>query len=180
MCKFITIKGFQIHRSLTMLLTNLLRKGQNRCTETRPNSIKSCPFELIARVHTYLFDSLINYIYIYMYIYIYVTFMGTSGVHKFYFTSDSAKASHVAWEHLDYDHTADAFLLDHAFIHRTKHPPGSGVATTPCNRIYRILQSNQAIPPGRWSIGKALQILFPHRNQINVDYWFGTKSCILF
>ena len=28
-----------------------------------------------------------------------VTFMGTSGVHKFHFTSDSAKASHVAWEH---------------------------------------------------------------------------------
>ena len=51
-----------------------------------------------------------------------VTFMGTSGVHKFDFTSDSAKASHVAWEHLDYDHTANAFLLDCAFIHCSKHP----------------------------------------------------------
>ena len=51
-----------------------------------------------------------------------VTFMGTSGVHKFHFTSDSAKASHVAWEHLDYDHTIDAFLLDHAFTHHSKHP----------------------------------------------------------
>ena len=48
--------------------------------------------------------------------------MGTSGVHKFHFTSDSAKASHVAWEHLDYDHTVDAFLLDHAFTHHGKHP----------------------------------------------------------
>ena len=45
-------------------LNHLLRKGQNRCTETCPNSIKSCPFKLIARVHTYLFDSLINLIYI--------------------------------------------------------------------------------------------------------------------
>ena len=48
--------------------------------------------------------------------------MGTSGVHKFHFIPDSAKASHVAWEHLNYDHTADAFLLDHAFIHCSKHP----------------------------------------------------------
>ena len=48
--------------------------------------------------------------------------MGTSGVHKFHFTSDSAKASHVAWEHLDYDHTTDAFLLDHTFTHQGKHP----------------------------------------------------------
>ena len=48
--------------------------------------------------------------------------MGTLGVHKFHFTSDSAEASHVAWEHLDYDHTANAFLLDHAFTHRSKNP----------------------------------------------------------
>ena len=40
------------------------------------------------------------------------TFLGTLGVHKFHFISYSAKASHVAWEHLDYDHTSDAFLLD--------------------------------------------------------------------
>ena len=51
-----------------------------------------------------------------------VTFMGTSGVHKFHFTSDSAKASHVAWEHLDYDHTTDAFILDCPFTHHSKHP----------------------------------------------------------
>ena len=51
-----------------------------------------------------------------------VTFMGTSGVHRFHFTSDSAQASHVTWEHLDYDHTTNAFLLDHAFTHRGKHP----------------------------------------------------------
>ena len=51
-----------------------------------------------------------------------VTFMGTSGVHKFHFTSDSAETSHVAWKHLDYDHTTDAFLLDCAFTHHSKHP----------------------------------------------------------
>ena len=50
-----------------------------------------------------------------------VTF-GTLGVHKFHFTSDSAKALHVAWEHLDYDHTTDAFLLDCAFTHCGKYP----------------------------------------------------------
>ena len=37
-----------------------------------------------------------------------ITLMGTSGVHKFHFTLDNTKASHVAWEHLDYDHTTDA------------------------------------------------------------------------
>ena len=63
MHKFLTIKSFQIHRSLTKLLTNSLRKGQNRCTEMHPNSIKSCPFELIAGVHTYLFDSHIDLIF---------------------------------------------------------------------------------------------------------------------
>ena len=82
--------------------------------------------------------------------------MGTSGVHKFHFTSDSAKAPQVAWEHLDYDHTTDAFLLDHAFTHRSKHPPGHGVTITQSNRMYGILQSYQAILPGRWRIGKAL------------------------
>ena len=51
-----------------------------------------------------------------------VTFMGTSDVHKFHFTSDSARASNVAWEHLDYDHTTNAFLLDCTFTHRGKHP----------------------------------------------------------
>ena len=48
--------------------------------------------------------------------------MGTLGVHTFNFTSDSAQASHVVWEHLDYDHITDAFLLDRAFTHRGKHP----------------------------------------------------------
>ena len=48
-----------------------------------------------------------------------VTFLG---VHKFHFTSDSAKACHVAWEHLDYDHTANTFLLDRGFTHCRKHP----------------------------------------------------------
>ena len=48
--------------------------------------------------------------------------MGTSGVYKFHFTSDSAQASHVAWKHLDYDHTTNAFLLDHTFTHHSKYP----------------------------------------------------------
>ena len=51
-----------------------------------------------------------------------VTFMGTSGVHKFHFTSDSAKTSHIAWEHLVFDHAANAFLLNCAFTHCGKHP----------------------------------------------------------
>ena len=51
-----------------------------------------------------------------------VSFMGTSGIHEFHFTTDSAEASHVAWEHIDYSHTSDAFLLERAFTHCGKHP----------------------------------------------------------
>ena len=51
-----------------------------------------------------------------------MTFMGTSGVHYFHFTLDSAKASHVAWEHADYPHTTDAFLLEWAFSRVGKRP----------------------------------------------------------
>ena len=51
-----------------------------------------------------------------------VAFMGTSGIHEFHFTLESAEASHVAWEHMDYEHTSDAFLLEHAFSHHRKHP----------------------------------------------------------
>ena len=48
--------------------------------------------------------------------------MATLGVHKFYFTSNTANASHISWEHLDYDHTNDGFLLDHTFTHHGSTP----------------------------------------------------------
>ena len=51
-----------------------------------------------------------------------VSFMGTSGIHEFHFTTDSAEASHVAWDDIDYNHTPDAFLLEGAFTHHGKHP----------------------------------------------------------
>ena len=50
-----------------------------------------------------------------------MTFRGTIGIHGFHFTLDSAKASHVAWEHIDYEHTSVAFLLE-SFSHNGKHP----------------------------------------------------------
>ena len=51
-----------------------------------------------------------------------VSFMGTTGIHEFHFTTDSAEASHVAWEHIDYNHTSDAFLLERTFTCHGKHP----------------------------------------------------------
>ena len=51
-----------------------------------------------------------------------MTFRGIIGIHWFHFTLDSAKASHVAWEHIDYEHTSVAFLLECAFSHNGKHP----------------------------------------------------------
>ena len=49
-------------------------------------------------------------------------FMGTSGIHDFHFTLDSAQASHIAWKHADYPHTTDAFLLEWAFSQVGKRP----------------------------------------------------------
>ena len=51
-----------------------------------------------------------------------VSFMGTTCIHEFHFTTDSAEASHVAWEHIDYNHTSDALLLERAFTYCGKHP----------------------------------------------------------
>ena len=34
-----------------------------------------------------------------------MSFMGTTGIHEFHFILDSAKASHIAWEHIDYEYT---------------------------------------------------------------------------
>ena len=48
--------------------------------------------------------------------------MGTTGIHEFHFTLDSAKASHIAWEHLDYEYTSIAFLLECAFNRNGKKP----------------------------------------------------------
>ena len=56
-----------------------------------------------------------------------VSFMGTTGIHEFHFTTDSAEASHVAWEHIDYNHTSDAFLLERAFTYHGKHPQVVGL-----------------------------------------------------
>ena len=50
-----------------------------------------------------------------------VSFMGSTGIHEFHLTTDSAEASHVAWEHIDYNHTSDAFLLERAFTYHGKH-----------------------------------------------------------
>ena len=51
-----------------------------------------------------------------------MSFMGTTGIHEFHFTLDSGKASHIAWEHINYEHTSDAFLLEHAFNCNGKKP----------------------------------------------------------
>ena len=51
-----------------------------------------------------------------------VSFMGTTGIHEFHFTTDSAEASYVAWEYIDYNHTSDAFLYERAFTCHGKHP----------------------------------------------------------
>ena len=50
-----------------------------------------------------------------------VAFMGMSGINDFHFILESPEASRVAWEHMDYEHTSDAFLLECAFSCHGKH-----------------------------------------------------------
>ena len=73
-----------------------------------------------------------------------MTFMGTSGVHDFHFTLDSAKASHVAWEHADYPHTTDAFLLERAFSQVGKRPQ---VVDLPLPRVAEMTRYHNPTRP---------------------------------
>ena len=81
-----------------------------------------------------------------------VTFMGTTGIHEFHFTLDSAKAFHVAWEQIDYEHTSDAFLLEHAFSHNGKHPQ---VVELPLPRVADFSRYHNPTRPSHL-IGRAL------------------------
>ena len=67
-----------------------------------------------------------------------MTFMGTSGIHEFHFTLDSAQATHVAWEHADYPHTTEAFLLEQAFRQVGKRPQ---VVDLPLPRVADMTRS---------------------------------------
>ena len=74
-----------------------------------------------------------------------MSFMGTTGIHEFHFTLDSAKASHIAWEHIDYEHTSDAFLLEHTFNRNGKKPK---VVDLPLPRVADISRyHNPTRPP---------------------------------
>ena len=73
-----------------------------------------------------------------------MTFMGTSGVHDFHFTLDSAKASHVAWEHADYPHTTDVFLQERAFSRVGKRPQ---VVDLPLPRVAEMTRYHNPTRP---------------------------------
>ena len=73
-----------------------------------------------------------------------MTFMGTSGIHDFHFTLDSAQALHVAWEHADYPHTTDAFLLEWAFSQVGKRPQ---VVDLPLPRVAEMTRYHNPIRP---------------------------------
>ena len=63
---------------------------------------------------------------------------------NFIFTLDSAKAFHIAWEHIDYEHTSDAFLLAHAFNRNGKKPQ---VVDLPLPRVADISRYHNPTRP---------------------------------
>ena len=73
-----------------------------------------------------------------------MTFMGTSGIHDFHFTLDSAQASLVAWEHADYPHTTGAFLLEWAFSQIGKRPQ---VVDLPLPRVAEMTRYHNPTRP---------------------------------
>ena len=79
-----------------------------------------------------------------------MTFMGTTGIHELHFTLDSAKALHVAWEHADYQHTSDAFLLEWAFSYSGKKPQ---VVDLPLPRVADITRYHNPTRPAHLNGG---------------------------
>ena len=73
-----------------------------------------------------------------------MSFIGTTGIHEFHFTLDSTMALHVAWEHADYKHTSDAFLLEQAFNHNGKKPQ---VVDLPLPRVADITRYHNPTRP---------------------------------
>ena len=73
-----------------------------------------------------------------------ISFMGTTGIHEFHFTLDSAKASHIAWEHLDYEYTSNAFLLECAFNRDGKKPQ---IVDLPLPRVANISRYHNPTRP---------------------------------
>ena len=73
-----------------------------------------------------------------------MSFMGTTGIHEFHFTLDSTKASHIAWEHIDYEHTSDAFLLECTSNHNGKKPQ---VVDLPLPRVADISRYHNPTRP---------------------------------
>ena len=73
-----------------------------------------------------------------------VTFTGTTGVYKFHFNSNSANASHIKWEHLDYEDDNEAFLLDRAFTRRGRHPH---ISELPFPRVSRFTDYHNPTRP---------------------------------
>ena len=96
-----------------------------------------------------------------------VTFMGTTGIHEFHFTLDSAKASHVAWKHIDYEHTSVAFLLERAFSCNGKYPQ---VVELPLPRVAEFSRYHNPTRPSHL-VGGVL---------VCSSYGLGTESCLFY
>ena len=109
-----------------------------------------------------------------------VAFMGTLGIHEFHFTLECAEVSHVAWEHMDYEHISDAFFVGVCLQLPQKASPNSGAAITQSGRIFQIPQSYQTIPPGRRSVGEAPKIIFLKRNKVCSSYGLRAEPCLFY
>ena len=88
--------------------------------------------------------------------------LDTTGIHEFHFTLHSAKASHIAWEHIDYAHTSDSFLLACTFDRNGKKPQ---VVDLPLPRVADISRYHNPTRPFHLRGG----VLVRHRRSYSLN-----------
>ena len=79
-----------------------------------------------------------------------ISFMGVSGLHKFYFSKNTSEASHVSWEDYDYEYKSEAYMLDRELAKCSRHPP---IAERPIPRVENMTEFYNPTQPSHFING---------------------------
>ena len=91
-----------------------------------------------------------------------------------------ARASHVAWEQVDYQHTSDVFLLGRAFSQNSKKPQ---VVNLPLPRVADFSRYWNPTRPAHLRGGALVRhrrSYSPNESRSVQTVGLGTESCILY
>ena len=79
-----------------------------------------------------------------------ISFMGVSGIHDFYFSKNTSKASHVFWEDYDYEYKSEANMLDREFTKCGTQPP---IVQRPIPRVENMAEFYNPTQPSHFING---------------------------